>query len=76
MNSYYETINNIELSEEEIMTISLLIKDEQEAIEGYNLAINSGRYSDKVVKVLEHIRDEEAQHIQELEELKGETDNE
>lgn len=50
-----------------------LIKDENEAIDGYNKAIkylvNSRLENSKVLDVLEHIKDEELEHIKELKEI-------
>lgn len=50
-----------------------LIKDENEAIDGYNKAIkylvNSKLENSNVLNVLEHIKDEELEHIKELKEI-------
>ena len=55
--------------------IEFLIKDEHEAIDGYNKVINfvetsSYEQKDVIIKQLEHIKEEEEEHIKELEELK------
>ena len=52
--------------------IDLLVADEEEAIEGYNEAIEKLKELDekekeKLIDVLSHIRDEEKEHIDELE---------
>ena len=52
--------------------IDLLISDEEEAIEGYNEAIEKLKELDekekeKLINMLSHIRDEEKEHIDELE---------
>ena len=50
-----------------------LIKDENEAIDGYDKAIkylvNSKLENSKVLDVLEHIKEEELEHIKELKEI-------
>lgn len=55
------------------LIIEDLIKDENEAIDGYNKAIkylvNSKLENSKVLNVLEHIKEEELEHIKELKEI-------
>lgn len=61
-----------------IKKLDFLIKDEHEAIDGYNESIKffteckevSDEKKDSIVKQLEHIKSEEEEHIKELEELK------
>lgn len=57
--------------------IDLLIKDEVEAIDGYNKVLNSlksrGLLKNQILSLedtLKHIRDEEKEHIEELNRLK------
>lgn len=72
-----ETINSIK-SNAIKKEIDLLIKDEEEAIDGYKKSkqtlskydISSDEYT-KIVKVYDHIIDEEKEHIKELRELIG-----
>ena len=72
-----ETINSIK-SNAIKKEIDLLIKDEEEAIDGYEKSkqtlskydISSDEYT-KIVKVYDHIIDEEKEHIRELQELLG-----
>lgn len=53
--------------------IAFLIKDEIEAIEGYDKILNKLHSEDiEVIKVLRHIRDEEIEHVKELNKLLGE----
>lgn len=53
--------------------IKSLIKDEHEAIDAYSKAIKELEDKPEVVAVLEHIKGEEEEHVEELEGiLKGE----
>lgn len=72
--------NNIDTGQEDNDWKSIiedLIKDENEAIDGYDKAIkflSNANFADDVVKTaylkkLNHIKDEEIEHIQELKEL-------
>lgn len=60
--------------------ISFLIDDEQEAIDGYEKALNilKDKMTDyqyvKISEVLNHIIDEEKEHIEELNKLRDELD--
>ena len=54
--------------------LNILINDELEAIEGYNnmiskLALRDCPHKDKMTEVLQHIKEEELHHIEELKEL-------
>ena len=52
-------------------TIEFLIKDEEEAIQGYEKAIQEARKSndEPTISILQHILKEEMEHIQELKDL-------
>ncbi len=66
-------INDEENKKDWKSIIEDLIKDENEAIDGYNKAIkylvNSRLENNKVLNVLEHIKEEELEHIKELKEI-------
>lgn len=72
-----ETINSIKRDAIK-KEVNLLIKDEEEAIDGYEKSkqtlskydISSDEYN-KIVKVYDHIIAEEEEHIKELKELIG-----
>lgn len=49
--------------------INALIQDEYEAIDGYNKAIEQFNDNANVKAVLEHIKEEELEHIDELRKL-------
>lgn len=49
--------------------IKFLINDEVEAIKGYDKAIQALKDKPEIVSRLSHIRDEEVEHIAELNEL-------
>jgi len=53
-------------------SIEFLIKDEEEAIDGYDRAIKlltSSNGDKSKIEVLQHIKDEELEHIKELKEI-------
>lgn len=72
-----ETVNSIKRDAIK-KEVDLLIKDEEEAIDGYEKSkqtlskydISSDEYA-KIVKVYDHIINEEKEHIKELRELIG-----
>lgn len=79
VNILSELNDGISISNESVIKeINTLIVDEQEAIDGYekakmnclNLNIPSDEY-DRLVKVFNHIIEEEKEHIEELVELIG-----
>ena len=51
--------------------MEFLIKDEEEAVIGYEKAIQEARESnaDQTIPILQHILEEELEHIQELKDL-------
>ena len=52
-------------------TVEALLKDEQSAVASYQVAIENlqGKISEKAIAVLEHILDEEKEHILELDKI-------
>lgn len=74
-NNIIHKLNESEDSKYIIKLINDLILDEQEAIKGYNDAIDKLAYElednlyEKANNVLTHIKEEEEEHIRELKEL-------
>lgn len=70
----YEVL--FEMNKEFINKINFLINDEYEAIDGYDESIKlfesfeNEEIKNTIIKQLEHIREEEEEHIKELTELK------
>lgn len=59
-------------------TISALIADEHAAIDAYRVAIENlkGRVSDKAIAILEHILEEEEEHVKELQSIEEDDEEE
>ena len=76
-NNLITKLNESELSNSINSKLNFLIKDEEEAIEGYNNALNSLQPKmtveqfNRLQEVLTHIIGEENEHIKELKQLKS-----